>query len=119
MKIAVVIAAYNEVGNITPLTERLIQTLDALPDTTWKLIYVIEGTDGTVEIANEFAARRPEIHILHKDKPSGLGKAFRRGFDAIPADTDFVVTMDADLNHQPEEIPQLIRPCASGKPTSS
>lgn len=106
-KIAVVIAAYNEVDNIAPLTERLVQTLDALPGSSWKLIYVIEGTDGTLEAAQQFAAR-PEIKILYQQQPSGLGRAFRRGFDAVPPEMDYVVTMDADLNHQPEEIPRLL-----------
>jgi dolichol-phosphate mannosyltransferase len=98
MKIAVVIAAYNESATIRPLTTRLVQALDAIEDTSWKLIYVIDGTDGTVEIAREFAAQRPEIQILHNE----------RGFQAIPDDTDYVVTMDADLNHQPEEIVRLL-----------
>jgi dolichol-phosphate mannosyltransferase len=108
MKVTVVIAAYDEAGNIGPLTERLVQTLDSLPDVSWKLIYVIEGSDGTVEIARRFARQRSEIEVLYGEQPSGLGRAFRRGFDAIPADSDFVVTMDADLNHQPEEIPRLL-----------
>jgi dolichol-phosphate mannosyltransferase len=108
MRLAVVIAAYNEIENIGPLTERLIQTLEAMPDASWKLIYVIEGTDGTVEVARDFASKRPEIEVLYGERPSGLGRAFRRGFDAIPAGTDFVITMDADLNHQPEEIPRLL-----------
>src|SRR5579884_2080520 len=109
MKIAIVIAAYNEIGNIAPLTERLVRTLDALPDTSWKLIYVIEGTDGTVDVARQFACRRPEIEILYSEQPSGLGRAFRRGFAAVANDADVVVTMDADLNHQPEEIPALLQ----------
>lgn len=108
MKLAVVIAAYDEAGNIGPLTERLVQTLDSLPEPAWKLIYVVEGTDGTVDIAREFARQRSEIEVLYGAEPSGLGRAFRRGFDAVPGDTDFVVTMDADLNHQPEEIPRLL-----------
>jgi len=107
--IAVVIAAYDEVENIKPLTERLVQTLDSLPGASWKLIYVIEGTDGTVEAAREFATRRPEIQVLYQEQASGLGRAFRRGFGALPPETDFVVTMDADLNHQPEEIPRLLQ----------
>jgi dolichol-phosphate mannosyltransferase len=79
------------------------------------LIYVIEGTDGTVDSAREFARRRPEIEILFNEQPSGLGAAFRAGFSAVPFDTDFVVTMDADLNHQPEEIPRLLTAlCDSG-----
>lgn len=108
MKIAVVIAAYDEAGNIGPLTERLLQTLDSLPYASWQLIYIIEGIDGTVDIARRYARERSEIEVLYAEKPSGLGRAFRRGFDAIPADVDFVVTMDADLNHQPEEIPRLL-----------
>src|SRR5271169_5005240 len=101
MKTTVVIAAYNESATIRTLTTRLVRALDAIEYASWKLIYVIDGTDGTVEIAREFAARRPEIEILHNERPSGLGRAFVRGFQAIPDDTDYVVTMDADLNHQP------------------
>ncbi|MFZ0704231.1 MAG: glycosyltransferase [Candidatus Korobacteraceae bacterium] len=108
MKVAVVIAAYDEAGNIGPLTERLVRTLDSFPETLWKLIYVIEGADGTVDIARGYSRERSEIEVLYGEQPSGLGRAFRRGFDAIPSDTDFVVTMDADLNHRPEEIPRLL-----------
>src|SRR4051794_4018448 len=109
MNLTVVIAAYNEIDNIAPLTSRLIATLDGMKGTRWRLIYVIEGEDGTVEAARKFAAQRPEISILYNARPSGLGNAFKKGFAAIPEDTDLVVTMDADLNHQPEEIPRLVR----------
>ena len=108
MKIALVIAAYNEAENIGPLTQRLIRTLDSLEGGSWNLIYVIEGTDGTVDIAREFAVTRPELEIQYNESPSGLGNAFRRGFNAVPSDADFIVTMDADQNHQPEEIPRLL-----------
>src|SRR5207248_6147024 len=52
---------------------------------------------------------RSEIRILYNAEPSGLGNAFRKGFEALAPDTDVVVTMDADLNHQPEEIPGLLK----------
>jgi len=109
MKITVVIAAYNEPENIGLLTARLIAVLDDVYHSQWELIYVIDGTDGTLAAAQSFAARRPEIRILHNPYPRGLGSAFRKGFEAIAADTTIVVTMDADLNHQPEEIPKLVR----------
>lgn len=108
MRVTVVIAAYNEAATIRPLTVRLVNALDAIADAHWKLIYVIDGDDGTVEIAREFAGQRPEIQVLYQEQPAGLGRAFRRGFDTVPSDTDFVVTMDADLNHQPEEIGRLL-----------
>lgn len=107
MKLSVVIAAYNERENVTPLTERLRRTLDSLA-VDWELLYVVEGTDGTLETLEAIAREVPRIKVLYRSEPSGLGAAFRRGFAAIRADADVVVTMDADLNHQPEEIPALL-----------
>jgi dolichol-phosphate mannosyltransferase len=108
MKISVVIAAYQEPKNIGPLTERLIATLDGIAPQSWELVYVIDGTDETADIARGFFQKRNQIRILHQAEPQGLGHAFRRGFAAIAPNADFVVTMDADLNHQPEEIQRLI-----------
>jgi dolichol-phosphate mannosyltransferase len=108
MKCTIVIAAYDENQNIEPLTHRLVSTMSGT-GWAWELIYVIEGTDGTYDIAQRLAACRPEIRILYRANPSGLGGAFRWGFDAVTPDTDVLVTMDADLNHQPEEIPRLVR----------
>lgn len=108
MKIAIVIAAYQEELNIGSLTARLIASLDAMKLVEWRLIYVIDGEDDTLKIAQRYAEQRQEIHIIYNRQPSGLGNAFRRGFAAIPPDTDAVVTMDADLNHQPEEMTRLI-----------
>jgi dolichol-phosphate mannosyltransferase len=109
VNLTLVIAAYNECENIGPLTSRLIATLDGMTGWNWDLIYVIEGTDSTLSIAQTFAAERREIRILFDPSPSGLGVAFKRGFAAVSTHTDVVVTMDADLNHQPEEIPRLVR----------
>jgi dolichol-phosphate mannosyltransferase len=114
MKITVVIAAYNEAENIGVLTARLASTLDAMDGFRWELVYVIEGTDKTREVAQAFADQRPKIRILYNREPSGLGNAFRRGFDAVSPDTDVIVTMDADLNHQPEEMPRLVRALMAG-----
>jgi dolichol-phosphate mannosyltransferase len=107
MKLSVVIAAYNERENVVPLTERLRRTLDSLA-VDWELLFVVEGTDGTREALETIAREVPRVKVLYRAEPSGLGAAFRRGFAAARADADVVVTMDADLNHQPEEIPALL-----------
>jgi dolichol-phosphate mannosyltransferase len=107
-KVVAVIAAYNEEKVIGPLTQALIRALDGLADVNWQLIYVIEGKDSTLSQAQDFARARPEIKILYNEQPSGLGRAFRRGFDAVPLDADLVVTMDADFNHQPADIADMI-----------
>ena len=109
MKVCVVIAAYNEEGTIGSLTSRIISVLSSMKDCSWHLIYVIEGGDNTREIVQHFAKEVSGIEILYQRKPGGLGAAFRKGFAAVSDDTDVVVTLDADLNHQPEEIPKLIR----------
>jgi dolichol-phosphate mannosyltransferase len=108
VKIASVVAAYDERENIESLTRRLAAALRSLEGCEFEMIFVIEGTDGTRQILEGLKAEMPSIRVLYEEKPSGLGSAFRRGFAAVSDDTDFIVTMDADLNHQPEEIPRLL-----------
>lgn len=107
-RLSVVIAAYDEEQNIEALTRRLGSTLGALADWSWELVYVVEGRDRTRAILEALAGEIKPLRVLYQERPSGLGNAFRRGFAAVPADTDAVITMDADLNHQPEEIPRLL-----------
>ncbi len=106
-RISIVIAAYDERENIEPLTRRIEKQLKDLA--AWELVYVIEGKDGTLAIAEGLAREIPNLRILYQEKPLGLGRAFRRGFAAVSPASDYVITMDADLNHQPEEIPRLLR----------
>ena len=109
MKIASLVAAYDERENIEALARRLAGTLGSLPGFEHELLFVVEGTDGTREILEGLRSEVPGIRILHGDTPRGLGNALRRGLAAIGRETDFIVTMDADLNHQPEEIPRLLQ----------
>jgi dolichol-phosphate mannosyltransferase len=108
LKLAVVIAAYDEFENIRPLCGRLLATLRGQPAVTFELIFVVEGNDGTAAALRELAATAPEIRIIEPPRARGLGAAFRLGFAAVAGDADRVVTMDADLNHAPEDIPRLL-----------
>jgi dolichol-phosphate mannosyltransferase len=108
MKLAVVVAAYNEHDSIEALTRRLVAILRGMRDCASEIIYVVEGDDGTREIVEALSVELRPVRLLYQKDPIGLASAFRRGFAAVSPDTDFVVTMDADLNHQPEEIPRLV-----------
>ena len=108
MNVVAVIAAWNERENIEALTRRLHAALGTIPGATFEILYVIEGNDGTREIAERLQSELGSIRILYEPHPQGLGAAFRRGFAAVGQDADLIVTMDADLNHQPEEIPRLV-----------
>ena len=107
-RLAVVIAAYDEEENAEALTRRLHKTLSGLSGWTWEIVYVVEGRDRTREILERLAAELGRLRVLYQEEPAGIGNAFRRGFAAVPEDAGWVVTMDADLNHQPEEIPRLL-----------
>jgi dolichol-phosphate mannosyltransferase len=107
-RLAVVIAAYDEEENAEPLTRRLHKTLSGMLGWAWEIVYVVEGRDRTREILERLAQELGGIRILYQEKPAGIGNAFRRGFAMVPESADWVVTMDADLNHQPEEIPRLL-----------
>ena len=108
MKVSTVIAAYDERDNIEDLTRRLDRVLRGLPGTDHEMIFVVEGRDGTREILEGLARELGRIRILYAEAPSGLGAAFRRGFAAVAPDADVVVTMDADRNHDPDELPRLL-----------
>jgi dolichol-phosphate mannosyltransferase len=107
VKLAVVIAAWDERPNIEPLVRRLDA---ALAD--WRgrrqLVFVVEGEDGTHEALTALAGEIADLRVIYRRQPRGLGEAFRAGFAAVGDDADVVVTLDADLNHQPEEIPRLV-----------
>jgi len=107
VNVSVVIAAWDERRNAEPLTRRLTAVLDGLGE-PWEVVFVVEGTDGTRDVLEGLARERHELRVLYQSEPQGLGAAFRRGFAAAAPDADVVVTMDADLNHQPEEIPRLL-----------
>ncbi len=108
MKISAVIPVYNEEKVIDEFSTRLVKSLEELgPD--YEAIFVVEGKDSTLARLNELGRMNPRIKVEYSEKRLGLGKAMKRGMSLIDDNTDFVLTMDADLNHQPEEIGRLLR----------
>lgn len=108
MNLSVVIAAYDERANIEPLVLRLDEAIATIPDCGRELIFVVEGRDGTREALERLGLEIAGLRVLYQEQRAGCGAAFRRGFAAVAGDADYVVTLDADLNHQPEEIPRLV-----------
>ena len=65
--------------------------------------------DGTGRLADEFADRDANIHVMHRLGKEGLGAAYLAGFAwALQQGYDVVVEMDADGSHQPEQLPRLL-----------
>jgi dolichol-phosphate mannosyltransferase len=108
VRVSVVISAFDERESVEVLIPRLVRTLGGIERLDFELIFVVEGLDGTREAVERLVAEVGAARVLWNARPGGLGNAFRLGFSSVSADSDFVLTMDADLNHQPEEIPRFI-----------
>ncbi|MBA3733315.1 glycosyltransferase [Patescibacteria group bacterium] len=104
MKIGVMIPSYLEGENLGELTKRLIKALEDITK-NFNILYVIQGDDGSKEMIESLNDER--VNFLYFSNPLGVAKAFITGFSAILNDVDYIITMDADLNHQPEEIKNL------------
>lgn len=107
MKISTVIMLYNEEEVIDEFSARLVRSLEAL-GTDYEIIFVVEGTDSTLQKVTELARWNPRIRIEYHEKRLGLGKATKMGLGMVDPKSDYVLTMDSDLNHDPEEITRLL-----------
>ena len=98
---SIVIPLYNEQNSIKDL-------IDRIPNhNLYEIIIIDDGsTDKSVERIKEITNR--EIKIIHHKKNQGYGAALLTGFRH--ATGDIIVTMDSDGQHNPEEIPYLIKP---------
>jgi dolichol-phosphate mannosyltransferase len=105
-EISVVIPAYNEEGNLTPLLSALTETMVAL-GTPYELLFVDDGSaDGTTQVLRAMCAKHPEVRVIHLRHNSGQTAALDAGFKR--ARGQVVVTLDADLQNDPHDIPQLL-----------
>lgn len=108
----VVIPTYNEALNIAACLD---QVFSALPDT--HVLVIDDGSkDGTPDLVRAAAERKPgRVHLLERPGKMGLGTAYVTGFRwALERDYDVVCEMDADLSHQPADLPSLVAPIAAG-----
>jgi dolichol-phosphate mannosyltransferase len=107
LRISAVIPVYNEEEVIDEFSSRLISALQKI-DPNYEAIFIVEGTDATLEKLTQLSKDNPRIRVHYSQERLGLGKAMKKGFELIQQNTEYVVTMDADLNHQPEEIQNLM-----------
>jgi polyisoprenyl-phosphate glycosyltransferase len=109
--LSIVTPAYNEAGSLPTLHERLVKVLGQGPD--WELIVVNDGsTDDTWRVVEGLHEKDPRVRGIHLLLNSGHMKALIAGIDH--ADGDLVVTMDADLQHPPELIPEIVAKWKAG-----
>lgn len=111
-KVSLVVPVYNEEENLPLLYRRVIESLDPL-GIAWELLLVDDGsTDRSVEVARTLVADDPRVTVLELRRNFGQTAAMAAGFDE--ARGEFIVTLDADLQNDPADIPRLLSQAANG-----
>ena len=105
MKTLIIIPTYNECENI----KRLLGILMQNPETLEVLVVDDNSPDGTADIVKELMQDQPRIQLLQRAGKMGLGSAYVTGFKyALEQDYEYIMEMDADFSHNPEDVPRLL-----------
>lgn len=111
-KISVVVPSFNEAGNIDHLATRLVNVLRALPY-TYEVIFVDDGSsDGTLDKLKTLSDLDDHLYYLELSRNFGHQNALKAGYDY--ADGDCIISLDGDMQHPPELIPQFIEKWEEG-----
>lgn len=106
MQLSIVIPLYNECDSLSELNDWIVSVMHS-NRFDFEVIYIDDGSnDGSWEVIEQLCAKHPEIKAIQFQKNFGKSQALHAGFKA--ASGDIVITMDADLQDSPEEIPDLI-----------
>ncbi len=107
MDISVVVPLYNEDESLPELHAWIKRVMEA-NHFTYEIIFVNDGsTDKSWDVIERLAASNPEVHGIKFRRNYGKSPALFHGFEQ--AKGDVVITMDADLQDSPDEIPELYR----------
>jgi len=106
VKYSIVVPLYNEAANVTALYVRLTQVMEGL-DEPYEIVFVDDGSaDNTQETLYEIYESDSRVRIVTLRRNFGQTAALKAGFDV--ARGDIIISMDGDLQHDPEEIPGFV-----------
>ena len=108
--ISIVVPVYNEARTVAAVIQRLI-AID-LPAPREILVVNDGSTDGTRDVLDQIT-QRPELRIIHAEKNGGKGSAIRIGFGK--ATGTIVAIQDADLELDPAQLADLVKPILDGR----
>ncbi len=109
-KLVIIVPAYNEEKTISNTLEGLLALKSAINEKEYELIIHVIN-DGSSDATEELAKKYQEIFIINHKKNRGLGAAVRTGLlSANNINANIVVKYDADLQHEPLDILELIKP---------
>ena len=110
MKTIIITPTYNERQNIGELVEKVFKLN---PD--YHLLVVDDNSpDGTADFIRELQSHNSRLHLIEREGKLGLGTAYIRGFKyAIQNGYDAIVQIDADMSHDPNDVPEMVQRLAN------
>lgn len=113
MKISIVIPVYCEEENIQSLYKRLEQVTSSFSKINWEYVFINDGSlDNSISVLKQLSQVDKKVKVIDFSKNFGKEVALTAGVHAIYADA--AICMDADLQHPPELIPELIEEWRKG-----
>lgn len=110
LQLSVVLPTYNERENVVLLITKILDVLRATP---CEVIVVDDGSpDGTASTVRTMAGENPRLRLIERPGKSGLSGAVFAGAES--ARSGLVAVMDADMSHDPQELPDMLAKVAEG-----
>jgi len=104
VEISIMTPTYNEAENVPKLMDLLHKVLKGK---SFEIIVIDDNSsDGTAEVVRKLSDRYENIKLLRRRAKIGIGSAYKEGFKASSG--DIIAYMDADLSHDPRDLPKLI-----------
>lgn len=115
-KVVIVIPTYNEKENIRELINKILDQKKKIKDFSLNiLVSDSHSTDGTLELVKNLSKENPAVFLLDvKERGIGVGllKGYQYAVENLKA--DIIMQMDADLQHNPEDIPRFLKEFKNG-----
>ncbi|MGB6685209.1 MAG: glycosyltransferase family 2 protein [Candidatus Acidiferrum sp.] len=112
IRYSIVVPFYNEQENIPPLYVKLTEVMDAIGE-RYELVFVDDGSkDKTFKVLSDIYEHDPRVNIVQLRRNFGQAPALKAGFDF--ARGEIIISMDGDLQHDPEEIPRFLEKIEEG-----
>ena len=111
MNVSVVVPVFNEKESLPELIREMEQSLSAC--SAWEVLFIDDGSsDGSTEWMADLCTRNSNFKLIQFYRNYGKAAALSEGFKV--AGGEYIITMDADLQDDPAEIPNLISKLAEG-----
>lgn len=105
MELSIIIPTFNEQDNVGRMVERIEAVLAGVTD-SYEIWFIDDSSDDTPRVLEQLDQGHQTVHYVHRDRGNGLAGAVVDGFHRTRG--EFVVVMDADLQHPPELLPDIL-----------